>query len=208
MGPDPEPLTKLRKGKDFTGTRGSDGERPAGVPQSRSSVTASGGTACGISSRSTGLMHPGPGSRRRWHSAHRVQVFVCGPKARAEFPEPKGRRAAGICEADPKLPVDRGHCWLRIIAFEVQTERPGGQCLLWRGRNWQEGFTALAIATDDDIERVRIVLGGGDGFLNRTPIPVPKGAEGFAEDRYRYSDVFREEGAYPEAAYMALLGQE
>ena len=60
----------------------------------------------------------------------------------------------------------------------------------------------------DDIERVRIVLGGGDGFLNRSRIPVPKGAEGFAEDRYRYSDVFREEGAYPEAAYMALLGQE
>lgn len=60
----------------------------------------------------------------------------------------------------------------------------------------------------DDIERVRIVLGGGDGFLTRTTIPVPKGAEGFAEDRYRYADVYREEAAYPEEAYMALLGQE
>src|SRR5690606_22434719 len=48
---------------------------------------------------------------------------------------------------------------------------------------------------NDEIEQIRIVLGGGDGFLNRTPIPVPKGAEGFAEDRYSYSEVFREEGA-------------
>lgn len=59
----------------------------------------------------------------------------------------------------------------------------------------------------DDLERVRIVLGGGDGFLTRSAIPVPKGAEGFAEDRHRYSDVYREEGAYPEQAYMTLVGQ-
>ncbi|MBY4631590.1 McrB family protein [Rhizobium croatiense] len=59
----------------------------------------------------------------------------------------------------------------------------------------------------DDLERVRIVLGGGDGFLSRAHLPVPKGAEGFAEDRYRYSDIYRDEGAYPEEAYMMLLGE-
>ena len=59
----------------------------------------------------------------------------------------------------------------------------------------------------DDLERVRIVLGGGDGFLSRMQLPVPKGAEGFAEDRYRYSDIYRDESAYPEEAYLTLLGQ-
>lgn len=58
----------------------------------------------------------------------------------------------------------------------------------------------------DDIERVRIALGGGDGFLTRTVVSAPKGSEGYAEERYRYSDVYRDEGAYPEQAYMALLG--
>ncbi|SIT06059.1 McrB family protein [Paracoccus saliphilus] len=57
----------------------------------------------------------------------------------------------------------------------------------------------------DDLERVRIVLGGGDGFLSRSQLPVPNGAEGYAEDRYRYSDIYREEGAYPEEAYITLL---
>ncbi|MEI2299173.1 McrB family protein [Ensifer sp. MJa1] len=59
----------------------------------------------------------------------------------------------------------------------------------------------------DDLERVRIVLGGGDGFLSRSTLPVPKGAEGRAEDRYRYTDVYRDEGAYPEEAYMTLLAK-
>ena len=59
----------------------------------------------------------------------------------------------------------------------------------------------------DDLERVRIVLGGGDGFMSRSPLPVPKGAEGVAEDRYRYTDVYRDEGAYPEEAYVTLLGE-
>lgn len=57
----------------------------------------------------------------------------------------------------------------------------------------------------DDLERVRIVLGGGDGFLLRSQLPVPKGAEGYAEDRYRYSDIYRDEGAYPEESYFMLL---
>jgi 5-methylcytosine-specific restriction protein B len=59
----------------------------------------------------------------------------------------------------------------------------------------------------DDLERVRIVLGGGNGFLSRAQLPVPKGAEGFAEDRYHYTDLYRDEGAYPEEAYMTLLDQ-
>ena len=59
----------------------------------------------------------------------------------------------------------------------------------------------------DDLERVRIVLGGGDGFLSRSQLPVPKGAEGFAEDRYRYSDIYRDESAYPEESYLTLLDQ-
>ncbi|MEB2401217.1 MAG: AAA family ATPase [Alcaligenaceae bacterium] len=59
----------------------------------------------------------------------------------------------------------------------------------------------------DDLERVRIVLGGGDGFLSRSQLPVPNGVEGYAEDRYRYSDIYREESAYPEESYITLLGQ-
>lgn len=60
----------------------------------------------------------------------------------------------------------------------------------------------------EDLERVRVVLGGGDGFLMREAIPVPKGAEAFPEDRYRYTDVYRGEGAYTEQAYATLLGED
>lgn len=91
-----------------------------------------------------------------------------------------------------------GHAWFMGVKTKAELDRV-------------MAFKVIPLLREyfhDDIERVRIVLGGGDGFLNRTPIPAPKGAEGFAEDRYRYSDVFREEGAYPEAAYMALLGRE
>lgn len=59
----------------------------------------------------------------------------------------------------------------------------------------------------DDLERVRIVLGGGDGFLSRSQLPVPNRVEGYAEDRYCYSDIYREESAYPEESYITLLGQ-
>lgn len=59
----------------------------------------------------------------------------------------------------------------------------------------------------DDLERVCIVLGGGNSFLLRSQLPVPKGAEGYAEDRYRYSDIYRDEGAYPEESYFMLLGR-
>lgn len=59
----------------------------------------------------------------------------------------------------------------------------------------------------DDLERVRLVLGGGNGFLSRSQLPVPKGAEGYAEDRYRYSDIYQDEGAYPEESYDTLYGQ-
>lgn len=58
----------------------------------------------------------------------------------------------------------------------------------------------------DDLHKVWVILGGADGFLSRSRLPVPPGAEFHSEDRFAYRDVYAAEGEYPEEAYLRLIG--
>lgn len=61
----------------------------------------------------------------------------------------------------------------------------------------------------EDLERVRAVLGGGDGFLRRERLRPPPGLEEAGEERHRHVDVYEEDdGAghgYPWEAYEELI---
>lgn len=56
----------------------------------------------------------------------------------------------------------------------------------------------------DDLDRVRSVLGGGDGFLRRDALKTPKGS---SETRFRYVDRYPE-GGYDDTAYAEAIGLE
>jgi len=57
----------------------------------------------------------------------------------------------------------------------------------------------------DDLERVRAILGGGDGFLRRIRLTPPPGLEddGF-DERYRYEDAYGPDG-YSDSAWQELI---
>lgn len=55
----------------------------------------------------------------------------------------------------------------------------------------------------EDVELVRHVLGGGEGFLRRLPLKTPNGQ---SEQRYRYIDRFTE-GGYPDTAYAEATAE-
>ena len=61
----------------------------------------------------------------------------------------------------------------------------------------------------EDLERVRAVLGGGDGFLRRVRLRPPPGLEEEGEERHRYVDAYEDDDGtghgYPWEAYDELI---
>lgn len=57
----------------------------------------------------------------------------------------------------------------------------------------------------EDLNRVRAVLGGGDGFLQRQKIPTPPGIDDYGEDRFRFLDQYAIRNSYGQAAYLEVI---
>lgn len=57
----------------------------------------------------------------------------------------------------------------------------------------------------EDLNRVRAVLGGGDGFLQRQKIPTPAGIDDYGEDRFRFLDQYAIRNSYGQAAYLEVI---
>lgn len=57
----------------------------------------------------------------------------------------------------------------------------------------------------DDLNRVRAVLGGGDGFLRRERLAPPPGLDEPGEERHRFVDRHAEDGFYEWEAYDQLI---
>lgn len=57
----------------------------------------------------------------------------------------------------------------------------------------------------EDVNRVRAVLGGGNGFLKTEKIPTPPGIDDYGDDRYRFVDQYSVAGAYGHAAYQEII---
>lgn len=57
----------------------------------------------------------------------------------------------------------------------------------------------------EDVNRVRAVLGGGDGFLKGQKIPTPPGIDDYGDNRYRFVDQYSVAGTYGHAAYQEVI---